>query len=80
MGLIWYIVIGALAGWLANSLMKRGEKGFFKNMLLGIVGGVLGGHLLDLIGISTKSNFAGSLFTSLVGAVILVWIVDRIRS
>ena len=56
MGFIWFIVIGAPAGWLANRLLKRGKKGFFKNMILGIIGGVIGGFLLDLIGISTRKN------------------------
>ena len=78
--LIWFVIVGAISGWLANSIMKRGEKGFLRNMLLGVVGGIVGGSVFNVIGLSTKPNTFGMIITSVAGAVLVIWIVEKIRS
>lgn len=80
MNLIWFIVVGAVSGWLANSIMKRGESGFLRNMLLGIIGGVVGGYVFNILGLSTQPNLFGKILTSVAGAVLVIWIVDKIRN
>lgn len=77
MGFILYIIIGAVAGFLAGKLMRGGGFGLFVNLLVGIVGGVVGGWLFGLFGIHTTS-IIGNLITSVVGAVVLLWITGII--
>ena len=65
MGFIWSIIIGIVAGYLAGKIMRGG--GF------GVIGGVLGGWVFSLLGISA-GGILGSLITSTVGAILLLWI------
>lgn len=75
MNLIWYILIGMLAGYLAGKIMRGGGFGLLTNLLLGIVGGVLGGWVFSLLGFQTTS-IIGNLTTSTVGAILLLWIAS----
>lgn len=77
MAFIWYILIGLAAGFIAGKLVKGGGFGLWVNMLVGIIGGVLGGWLFGILGIHT-SSIIGSLLTSVVGAVVLLWLADFI--
>lgn len=65
---IWYIIIGIIAGFVAGKLMRGGGFGLFINLLVGIVGGVLGGWVFSLFGIAA-TGIIGSLVTSIVGAI-----------
>jgi uncharacterized membrane protein YeaQ/YmgE (transglycosylase-associated protein family) len=71
---IGWIVIGGIAGWLAGKLMKGGGFGIIVNVLLGIVGSVVGGWLFGLAGI-TAAGIVGSLASATVGAIVLLAIV-----
>lgn len=71
---IGWIVIGGIAGWLAGKLMKGGGFGIVVNVLLGIVGSVVGGWLFGLAGI-TAAGIVGSLASATVGAIVLLAIV-----
>lgn len=71
---IGWIVIGGIAGWLAGKLMKGGGFGIIVNVLLGIVGSVVGGWLFGLAGI-TAGGIVGSLASATVGAIVLLAIV-----
>ena len=75
MSVIWYIIIGIIAGFVTGKLMQGGGFGLLINLLVGIVGGVLGGWMFGLLGIAT-TGLLGSLITSIVGAVVLLWIVS----
>lgn len=79
MNFIWYIIIGIVAGFLAGKIMRGGGFGLFINLLIGIVGGVLGGWVFGLLGIAA-GGILGGLITSTVGAVLLLWIVSLFRS
>ena len=78
MGLIWWIIIGAVAGWLAGKLMRGGGFGFLVNLLVGIAGGVIGGWVFGLLGIAT-GGIIGSLVTALVGAILLLWVISLFK-
>ncbi|MBF6627185.1 MAG: GlsB/YeaQ/YmgE family stress response membrane protein [Proteiniphilum sp.] len=78
MGLLWWIIIGAIAGWLAGKLMRGGGFGFLINLLVGIVGAVIGGWVFGLLGIAT-GGIIGSLVTALVGAILLLWIISLFK-
>jgi uncharacterized membrane protein YeaQ/YmgE (transglycosylase-associated protein family) len=73
--LIGWLVIGALAGWIAGKLMKGGGFGLVGNIIVGIVGAVVGGLVFDILGFEMDDGFVGSLITAVLGAVILLWIV-----
>lgn len=79
MSWIGWIVIGALAGMIAKAIMKE-EGGFLKNLVLGILGAVLGGWLFSIVGASGfgDASWIWSLFVAVIGAVILIWVVRLI--
>ena len=77
MSVIWYIIIGIVSGFIAGKIMRGGGFGLLINLLVGIIGGLLGGWVFGLLGIAT-GGILGSL-TSVVGAVLLLWIVSLFR-
>ena len=79
MGFLYFIVIGAIAGWGAGKIMQGGGFGLLMNIVLGIVGGVIGGWVFSLLGISADGGLIGSLITALVGAVLLLYVARLIK-
>ena len=77
MGFIAWLIIGGLAGWLASMFMNK-DQGILMNIVVGIVGAYIGGFLGSALGI-TASGFVGSLIIATVGAVILLWIVGKLK-
>ena len=75
MSFFWYIVIGLIAGYLAGKIMRGGGFGLVVNLIVGIIGGVLGGWVFGLLGIAT-TGIVGGLITSVISAVLLLWIVS----
>lgn len=74
MGLLAWIVLGALAGWIASIIMKTdAEQGAFANIIVGIVGAVIGGFVMQMFGASGVDGFSlYSLLVAVGGAVILL--------
>ena len=79
MSFIYFIIIGAIAGWLAGKIMKGGGFGLLMNMVLGIIGGVVGGWVFSLLGISANGGTIGSLVTAVVGAVLILYVGRLIK-
>jgi uncharacterized membrane protein YeaQ/YmgE (transglycosylase-associated protein family) len=77
-GWLLAIVIGALAGWIAEKLMKS-DHGLLTNIILGIVGAVVGNFILMLIFGATMGGIVGQLIVAVVGACLLIWIYRAIR-
>ena len=77
-GLIGSIIIGCLAGFCAGKLMKGGGFGILMNLLLGLFGGALGGWLFGLLGISW-GGVLGQLGTAVVGAVLILYIANKLK-
>jgi len=78
MHIIWFLIIGAVAGWLAGQVMKGKGFGLLGNIIVGCIGALLGGFLFGIVGITSGGLF-GSLVTAFVGAVILIYIVNLIK-
>ena len=78
-GWIGYIVIGALAGWIAGSLVKGGGSGILTNILTGIAGALVGGFLLSFFVVTAAGGWWFTLFTAVLGSVILLWILGKVR-
>ena len=68
-GIIAWLVIGAIAGWLAGQVVKGGGFGLIVDIIVGIVGAVIGGFLAGVLGISTGAGLIGSIIVAFVGAV-----------
>jgi uncharacterized membrane protein YeaQ/YmgE (transglycosylase-associated protein family) len=77
-GLMWTVIIGFIAGWLAGKVMKGRGYGVPMDIFLGILGGVIGHFVLGLLGLGAW-NVIGSIFVSFVGAVILIWLVRQLK-
>jgi uncharacterized membrane protein YeaQ/YmgE (transglycosylase-associated protein family) len=78
-GIIWWILVGLIAGWLAGKVMRGGGYGVLMDILLGMVGAVLGGWLFGMLGIYPGLGLIGSILVAFVGACILLWIVRLIK-
>ena len=77
-GLIIFLAIGAIAGWLAGLLMKGGGFGLLGNIVVGIIGAVVGGVVFGFLGI-TAGGMIGSIITATAGAALLLFIVGLIK-
>lgn len=82
--LIVWLIVGGIIGWVASMIMRTdGQQGMFLNVVVGIVGAALGGWLisplLGLPSINEGSFSIGALLVSLIGAVILLAIVNLFR-
>ena len=77
--LIVFLVIGGVAGWLAGLIMKTGGFGIVGNVLIGVIGAVLGGWLFGVLGISVGGQWVGALVTAVIGAVVLLFAIGLIR-
>ncbi len=77
-GLISFLVIGLLAGWIASKMMRGTSLGLPANLAVGVVGAVIGGYLFRLAGVAV-GGFVGSLITAVVGALILLYVVGLLR-
>ncbi len=80
MSWFWFIVLGALSGWLTQKLLKKESKGFLLNLGLGALGGFVGSWLLKTVGLVPPGGKIGYVFTSIIGALIVVWVADKLRS
>jgi len=78
MSLLIFLAIGAVAGWLAGVILKGGGFGLLVNIVVGILGAMVGGFTFGLLGISA-GGILGSIITATVGAVLLLFIVGLIK-
>ncbi|SFI43051.1 MULTISPECIES: GlsB/YeaQ/YmgE family stress response membrane protein [Collimonas] len=79
MGFIAWLIIGAIAGWLAGVLVKGGGFGVLVDIIVGIVGAFIGGWLAGVLGIHVGGGWIASIVTATVGAVILLFILRLIK-
>ena len=71
MDMLWFLLIGIAAGWLAGQIMKGGGFGLVGDLIVGVIGALVGGFLFGLFGLSADGRL-GSLVTSTVGAIALI--------
>jgi uncharacterized membrane protein YeaQ/YmgE (transglycosylase-associated protein family) len=77
-GLIWWIIVGLIAGWAAGKIMRGGGYGAAMDIVLGIVGAVVGGWLLGAVGIYA-GGLIGTIIVAIVGAMFLIWLSRVIK-
>ena len=73
---VWYLLLGLASGWIANLIVKGSGSGLIVNLVVGLVG-VLGDWLFSFFGL-VPAGTLGSLATSVIGAVVLLWIAAAI--
>ena len=76
--LVWFLLVGLIAGWLAGMVMKGGGYGIVGDMIVGVIGALLGGWLFSLVGISA-GGLIGSIIVAFIGACVLIAILRAIR-
>jgi uncharacterized membrane protein YeaQ/YmgE (transglycosylase-associated protein family) len=79
MGIIIWLIVGAIAGWLAGMVVKGGGFGLIGDIIVGIVGGLIAGWLLPRLGIFIGGGFIGDVIDAFIGAVILLLIIRLIK-
>jgi uncharacterized membrane protein YeaQ/YmgE (transglycosylase-associated protein family) len=77
--MIYSIIVGLIAGWLAGQVMKGGGYGILMDIILGLLGGVIGGWIFGALGIWPNAGILGSIIVSFVGAVVLVAISRMLK-
>jgi uncharacterized membrane protein YeaQ/YmgE (transglycosylase-associated protein family) len=77
--LIIWLVIGAVAGWLAGQIMTGGGFGLVGNIIVGIVGALVGGWLLPRLGIYIGGGIIAAIINAAIGAVIVLFVISLIK-
>jgi uncharacterized membrane protein YeaQ/YmgE (transglycosylase-associated protein family) len=77
--MIYSILVGLIAGWLAGQVMKGGGYGVLMDIVLGLLGGIIGGWVFGSLGIWPGGGIVGSIVVSFVGAVILVALTRMLK-
>jgi uncharacterized membrane protein YeaQ/YmgE (transglycosylase-associated protein family) len=76
MNLIWFLLVGLVAGWLAGKIMKGGGYGVIGDIVVGVLGALIGGHLFGgLIGY----GLIGAILTATAGAVLLIFVIRLVK-
>jgi uncharacterized membrane protein YeaQ/YmgE (transglycosylase-associated protein family) len=78
-GLIAWLIIGVVAGWLAGLLVKGGGFGLIGDIVVGVIGAFIGGWLAGVLHISIGSGLISSIITATIGAVLLIFILRLVR-
>ena len=78
MEFLWFILIGIAAGWLAGQFMKGGGYGLVGDLIVGVVGALLGGWLFGLAGIAA-AGLIGQLVVATIGAIVLILVLRLIK-
>ncbi|WP_099020727.1 GlsB/YeaQ/YmgE family stress response membrane protein [Mycolicibacterium palauense] len=78
-GWIGYIIIGAIAGWIAGKIVSGGGAGILMNIVIGIAGALIGGFLLSFFLDTAGGGWWFTLFTAILGSVLLLWVVGLVQ-
>lgn len=79
MEFIWFKVIGLVAGWLAGLLVEGGGFGVIGDIVVGVIGALLGGFIFSSVGVSTGGGLVGSIIVATIGAVLLIFILRLVK-
>jgi len=74
MSLLWWIIVGLIAGWATGKIMKGTGYGVIGDLILGIVGAVVGGYVAGALGISPAGGMIYTILIAIVGAVLIVFL------
>jgi len=72
--LLWWIIVGLIAGWATGKIM-RGGHGFLMDIVIGIAGAIVGGWIMEALGFAGRGGFIYTVLVAIGGAVLLTWVV-----
>lgn len=75
MELLWFVVAGAIAGWLAGRFMRGNGFGLLGDIVVGVLGAFLGGYLFRGVGVELRAGVIGSILVAFAGAILLLFVV-----
>ncbi|MCX6356220.1 MAG: GlsB/YeaQ/YmgE family stress response membrane protein [Candidatus Aureabacteria bacterium] len=78
-GLVWFILIGLAAGWLAGQLTKGSGFGLIGDLVVGVIGALVGGFVFGTLGIFVGAGLLGALIVATIGAIILLFLLRLIK-
>ena len=73
--LIWWLIVGLIAGFLASIVMRGGGYGIVGDIVVGLIGAFIGGWLFSLLGVSSGGSLLGSIIVAFIGACILIFLL-----
>jgi uncharacterized membrane protein YeaQ/YmgE (transglycosylase-associated protein family) len=79
MEIVWLLLVGLIAGWLAGQIVKGGGYGMIGDMVVGIVGALIGGYVFRSLGLSQGYGLLGSIVVATIGAIILIVLLRIIK-
>jgi len=79
MQFVWFALIGLVAGWLAGMFMKGGGFGVVGDIVVGVLGALLGGFLFSALGLSSGGSLLGAIIVATIGAIVLIFIVRMVK-
>ena len=79
MELLVFLIVGAIAGWLAGQLVKGGGYGLIGDIIVGIVGSYIAGFLFPRLGISLGAGIVGEIISAAIGAIILLVVIRAVK-
>ncbi len=74
MHIIWWLIVGLIAGWLTGKIMGGPGKGMLMDIIIGLVGALAGGFLMGLLGFRPEGGLIYTIIVAVIGAVILTWL------
>lgn len=78
MGVIWWIIVGLIAGWATGKIMRGEGYGTLVDIIVGIVGAVIGGWIMSALGFSARGGMIYTILVAIGGAVLLTWTIRMI--
>ncbi|GAB4345366.1 MAG: hypothetical protein OHK0038_25590 [Flammeovirgaceae bacterium] len=79
MQLLFFLIIGGVAGWLAGIILKGRGLGLIGNVIVGVLGALLGGWLIKILGITIGGGLIGSFITAILGSILFLLLVGIIK-
>ena len=73
--MLWFLLVGIIAGWLAGQIMKGGGFGLIGDLVVGVVGSFIGGYLFGYLGLGNSYGTAGEIGMATIGAILLLWVL-----
>jgi len=79
MYILWWIIVGLIAGWITGKLMKGSGFGTIMDIVIGIIGAIVGGFIFRSLGFAGQGGMIYTIFVAVIGAVILTWIIHLLK-
>ncbi len=78
MDILWFLIVGLVAGWLADMMVKGTSLGLVGHIVVGVIGAFVGGFLFSLFGVTTYGTL-GNIVMATIGAIVLLLILDAVN-